>query len=283
MSALKERERKSFVFHHVAGPIKSIVFFSGIYPAWQVVLSDANFNTPVVLGSTVCMGDMLMVAVQLFCSLYLAELLFRVESIGMLSVAHHIATILTANVAYGLSGYTQRYPEACVEIYLCIVWGKCNHQPTVEFSSMLCKYGGHRLISSYAGFFDLIATAPLDPVLIARRLVRNTHPINIHYSLYATAAWSLIMTLLEIAATSYFLYGGWDRLSLAVWLVTPLCFGIWAVSQVHSAHVLRILAKGQEKMIEKRRDQEDIDVERIEGTGGISSASSGRLSVEKAL
>ena len=124
MSQMTDRDRRSFVFHHVVGPIKAIVLLAGCYPAGKVVLQDGiEFETPIIEGSMVTMGDVILVVVQLFCAAYLAELHYRADTISLLSVAHHVVTILTANVAYAISVHAEDHPEAAVEIYLCIVWG----------------------------------------------------------------------------------------------------------------------------------------------------------------
>jgi hypothetical protein len=118
------RDRRSFVFHHAAGPIKFIVLCAGVYPFFHLVLGDARLSTAVSRGGHVTMGDMILVSVQLFCALYVAELIYRAETISLLSIAHHVATIMVANVAFGISVYYQDYQEASVEIYLCLIWGR---------------------------------------------------------------------------------------------------------------------------------------------------------------
>jgi hypothetical protein len=118
-----DRERRSFAFHHVNILIKFMVFVIGVYPAICVIFGQAEFDTPISPNSLVKMGDMLMISVQLFCAMFMAELQYRAETMSWLTVAHHVATILTANIAYAISTYYWKYPDASTEIYLCLVWG----------------------------------------------------------------------------------------------------------------------------------------------------------------
>ena len=129
------------------------------------------------------------------------------------------------------------------------------------------------LTSTFTGVFDLIATAPLDPVLIARRLVRNTRPRLIRNCLFGTAAWSLVMLLLEIAVTGVLLYGAWDRICLAVKIITPVCFTIWTASQGHLVYLLVGMGNGQTKII--RRLSVEGDVETIGGLDRKGRVNSG--------
>jgi hypothetical protein len=118
------RDKRSFVFHHAAGPVKFMVLASGVYPFWHIVVGEANLSTVISRGGSVTMGDVILVSVQFFCALYVMELCYRAETISALSIAHHVATVMVANVAFGISAYYKDYQEASVEIYLCLVWGK---------------------------------------------------------------------------------------------------------------------------------------------------------------
>lgn len=53
------------------------------------------------------------------------------------------------------------------------------------------------------------------------------------------------MTIAEIGVTIALLYFGWERLGMALRVGTPLCFSIWAVSQLHLAWIIFQLAQKQ--------------------------------------
>ena len=67
------------------------------------------------------MGDLLIVAVQLFTGMFIFELIYRVK-ISPVSVAHHILSIVVSQTAITLS--YEGAPESSIEFMLCTVWGK---------------------------------------------------------------------------------------------------------------------------------------------------------------
>ncbi len=100
--------------------------------------------------------------------------------------------------------------------------------------------------------FELIASFPVDPVFIARRLVMLTHPYLTFHAIFCTAVWSLLMTLSEVAATIYLVWAGWHRLGTELRVVIPIAFSIWVASQLHLMRILAMLAAKQKRYMSEQ-------------------------------
>lgn len=111
--------------HHIGGMIKIMLLIVGAYP-WTHVLfvGDEDFDTRMSHGSRVTMGDLLLVLTQLFCSMYVFELLIRVK-LSPIAMAHHVGAVIIAQVAVALSLRLHKEKDATIEYMLCLVWGGC--------------------------------------------------------------------------------------------------------------------------------------------------------------
>jgi hypothetical protein len=117
------RDRIAVNFHYVACTIKFIVFVCIVYPFTQVIFEGANFDDSIVPGGRVSHGDILLLMGNLFCSLFIFELLYRSEFISWISAAHHIGTVIVGQLGIALSAYHTRHHESSIELYMCTVWG----------------------------------------------------------------------------------------------------------------------------------------------------------------
>lgn len=118
---LDEINRRGFVNHHIAGATKIIIFIVGVYPFFDVAFGDAGFHTPFMNGSTVTMGDILVVCAQMLIGMFIFELIYRVK-ISPVSVVHHIGSILVGQAAITIS--VNREPDSSIEFVMCTVWGE---------------------------------------------------------------------------------------------------------------------------------------------------------------
>jgi hypothetical protein len=126
--------RRSFINHYISGATKLTILIIAIYPFGSVTFGTANYHTPYVYGSRITMGDLLVIAVQLFTGMFLFELIYRVK-ISPVSVAHHIGSIMVAQAAITIS--SEGAPESSIEFMLCTVWGKhvLHHALAASFST----------------------------------------------------------------------------------------------------------------------------------------------------
>ena len=118
---LGDVSRRSFLNHHIAGATKIAILVFAVYPFGSVAFGSADFHTPYVHGSSITMGDLLLIAAQMLTGMFIFELLYRVK-VSPVSVAHHIGSIMVAQAAIAISVKGDR--ESSIEFMLCTVWGK---------------------------------------------------------------------------------------------------------------------------------------------------------------
>ena len=118
---MDDANRRSFLNHHISGATKLLLIVIAIYPLIAVDFGGAHFHSPFVHGSRVTMGDLLIIATQMLTAMFIFELIYRVK-ISPVSVAHHIGSIMVAQVAVTIS--VKGDQVSSIEFMLCTVWGK---------------------------------------------------------------------------------------------------------------------------------------------------------------
>lgn len=119
--ALGEDQRRSLVNHHVAGTCKLLLLFSAIYPFLSIAFGKSNPHTPFVPGSSVTLGDVMIICSQLFTVMYVFELFYRVN-VSPISAAHHVGAIIIAQAAVAISLNFSHEQDAVIEFIMCFVW-----------------------------------------------------------------------------------------------------------------------------------------------------------------
>lgn len=122
-TGMDETNRRSFVNNHIAGTVKFLILIVGVYPFIDVAFRTGYLHKPYAPGSSVTLGDILVVCANLLVSMYIFELIYRVR-ISPVSVIHHMGTILVAQAAIAISLNLPREKDASIEFILCCVWGK---------------------------------------------------------------------------------------------------------------------------------------------------------------
>ena len=112
--------RRSFLNNYIAGATKIVILIIALYPFVSVAFGTATFPTPYAKGSSVTMGDLLLIAAQMLTGMFIFELIYRVK-ISPVSVAHHIGSIVIAQAAIAIS--VKGDQESSIEFLLCTVWG----------------------------------------------------------------------------------------------------------------------------------------------------------------
>jgi hypothetical protein len=119
-----ERQRVSFIYHHIAAISFAAILLIGGYPAVSFTCGSGTLSTPV--GSRATIGDMLSILLQVYCGYYLFEITFRSKYISLIALAHHIGLLIIGQTAAFLGSHASRGEEGAEgtkEFYLCIVWG----------------------------------------------------------------------------------------------------------------------------------------------------------------
>ena len=120
---LSEINRRGFLNHHIAGITKIIILILAAYPFISVAFGKADYHTPFAPGSTVKMGDILIIVAQMLIGMYIFELIYRTK-ISPVSIVHHVGTIIIGQAAIAINLNLVREKDASIEFLLCLVWGK---------------------------------------------------------------------------------------------------------------------------------------------------------------
>lgn len=122
-TCLSDRNRRGFLDNHVAGTIKLLILIVGVYPFIDVAFRYGQLQDLYAPGSSVRLGDVLVVCSQTLCGMYIFELIYRIR-ISPISTMHHIGAIIIAEAAIAISFDLVKEKDASVEFILCTVWGE---------------------------------------------------------------------------------------------------------------------------------------------------------------
>lgn len=70
------------------------------------------------------LGDALVLGSHQFVAMYLHELCYRAK-ISPIAIAHHVCTVVIAEIAVALTLMEREWKVAGTEFMLCLVWGMC--------------------------------------------------------------------------------------------------------------------------------------------------------------
>lgn len=128
-----DRRRRSFVYHNVAAVMFSCGFCIFARPLWMFLCGNADLSTPISHKWLVTVGDALLIATQMYNGYYVFELCFRTRFASYINIAHHVGLLTITQTALVLSVDLEKQPDATMEFYLCLVWGKfALSQPTAS-------------------------------------------------------------------------------------------------------------------------------------------------------
>jgi len=217
--------QRGFTNHHIGMGIKVFTLIVGAYPWVHILFGNADFQTPMSKGSSVSMGDLLLILTQLFCSMYIFELLFRAK-ISPISVAHHIGAIVIAQTGTVLSLDLTHQRDATIEFMLCLVWGA----------------------------FDVLAELWPNVAIILYRVYNDNHYFLMNVFL-GTCLITICGTIAESIMIFVFLAQSWNRWELSFKIVTPILHIVFSMAQVHGSRILFELYKKQKRLLaeEERR------------------------------
>lgn len=199
--------------------IKIFCLIAGAYPWVHILFGNADFQTPMSKHSSVSMGDLLLILTQLFCSMYIFELLFRAK-ISPVSVAHHIGAIVIAQTGTVLSLDLNHQRDATIEFMLCLVWGA----------------------------FDVLAELWPNVAIILYRVYNDNHYFLMNVFL-GTCLITICGTVAETIMIGVFLAQSWSRWELAFKIVTPILHIVFSMAQLHGSRILFSLYRSQKKKL----------------------------------
>jgi len=222
---LDEVARRSFLNHYIAGTTKIAILFVAVYPFGAVAFGSAELFTPYAPGSTVTMGDLLLIAAQMLTGMFIFELIYRVN-ISPVSVAHHIGSILVAQAAIAINIHGD--PESSIEFILCTVWGA----------------------------FDILAEFIPHVVMILYRVYPTSH-LFLAKLFQVACLTTFIGTISETILVMYMFGVLWNRWPLSFKIVTPTLHIAFSAAQFHGTLIFYRLWKKQEQKLNMERDKKN--------------------------
>ncbi|KDR80992.1 hypothetical protein GALMADRAFT_61294 [Galerina marginata CBS 339.88] len=231
-TGLDDINRRGFLNHHIAGGTKITILIVAAYPFACVAFGNSNFHTPVVKGSRVQMGDLLLVAAQMLTGMFIFELIYRVK-ISPVSVLHHIGSILVAQAAITIS--IKMDPESSIEFMLCTIWGA----------------------------FDIIAESLPHFAIILYRVYPTSHYFLANVFKFACIT-TFIGTISETVLTMYVFGTLWNRWPLSFKILTPILHIAFSAAQFHGTRIFYGLWKRQERLLSQQQQGKGMDLERAE-------------------
>ena len=120
---LSVTQKRTFINHHVAGSIKLLLVLAAAYPFLAVVAGTSDLHSPFAGSKYVKMGDVLLVISEVFTTMYIFELFYRVK-VSPISALHHVGAMVIAQSAIVLGLDPAHEREGTIEFVLCLVWGE---------------------------------------------------------------------------------------------------------------------------------------------------------------
>ncbi|KAJ5820373.1 hypothetical protein N7474_005964 [Penicillium riverlandense] len=223
---LSDINRRGFINHHIAGATKILILILAVYPFIDITFLSANFHTPFAAGSTVTMGDILIVAAQMLIAMYIFELLYRV-TLSPIAVTHHIGTIIIGQSAIAISLRLAREPDADIEFILCTVWGAFD---------IVCEFLPHIAIILYRIFPQ-----------------RHSFLRRLFFSACITTAGG---TLCETIVTMYLFGSLWPKWQIVFKVSTPLLHLAFSAAQIHGSFVFWKMYRRQQRIIKDKSGED---------------------------
>lgn len=121
-----ESRRSSFTCLHVSVIITFILLLAGIYPSFNFLVGSGVFSTTTSAGITI--GDLLFVLSHIYCAYYLFDLCYYIRFINPPVIFHHVILLVMVQTALSRFANVLGHPEATLQYYLCMVWGKAHSQ-----------------------------------------------------------------------------------------------------------------------------------------------------------
>ncbi|TID19684.1 hypothetical protein E2P81_ATG06850 [Venturia nashicola] len=211
--------QRGFTNHHIGMGIKLFALLVGAYPWIHILFGNADFQTPMSKHSNVSMGDLLLILTQLFCSMYIFELLFR-SKLSPIAVAHHVGAILIAQTGTVLSLDLNHQQDATIEFMLCLVWGA----------------------------FDVLAELWPNVAIILYRVYNDSHYFLMNVFL-GTCLVTICGTVAETIMIGVFLAQSWSRWELAFKIITPILHIVFSMAQLHGSRILYSLYLSQKRKL----------------------------------
>jgi hypothetical protein len=266
-----ERRRRSFTYFHIGVSIMITLIIFGAYPVFGFLVGRVRVSY-ILFGETTY-GDYMLVLSQIYSAYYLFELCFRTRFASAISIAHHVGLLIVIQTALALFGDLQKHPEAILEFYMCMVWGKCVSvvpctSPPLSSIQQQCILRTAQTWStllpkrrftadsscSVTGAFDVVIELPLYTFMIIWR-VKSYDRRLLSRLAYICCVWVILGATTETAITIWLLNCSWSRWSLPFRILLPLVFSLWISTQLYGAFRIYGMARTTARLASLRGEE----------------------------
>ena len=231
-----ERRRRGFVCHHLAFFFKIVLLCVCAGPFFRLVSPGPDsFRTPLGegtggIGAGITIGDVLLVAGQLYCAYYTWELSYRASLASYINVLHHVVLLAVAQLGMALSAYPEANQQATIEFYMCVIWGAFD------------------VVSELPVHLAMILYRAVDGRDRADRVGSSCHPRRwVYRALFFCAAWCSCCTAVEMAISAWLLRESWWKWDSGFQIATPLILMVWGFAQCFSTWQIFGLAMAERR------------------------------------
>ena len=135
---IDDTQRRNFTNHHVAAMLKLTMVASQIYPIMGLIFGNLTLQSPMSKGSSVTLGDIMVVGVQIFVGMYVFELFYR-SRVSYISTLHHIGAIVIAESAVTVGIDYVHQKSATAQFLICFVWGRSTTMSDAKLTVKVCS------------------------------------------------------------------------------------------------------------------------------------------------
>jgi hypothetical protein len=133
-----DTQRRNFTNHHVAAMLKLTMVASQINPIMGLIFGNLTLQSPMSKGSSVTLGDIMVVGVQIFVGMYVFELFYR-SRVSYISTLHHIGAIVIAESAVTVGIDYVHQKSATAQFLICFVWGRSSTMSDAKLTAKVCS------------------------------------------------------------------------------------------------------------------------------------------------
>ncbi|KAF8142751.1 hypothetical protein K438DRAFT_1634921, partial [Mycena galopus ATCC 62051] len=223
-----------FVNHHIAGATKLVILIISVYPFGNVAFGDHPF-----IGSTVTMGNMLIISAQMLIGMFLFELIYRTK-ISPVSMVGSLCDTVVGQAAITIS--ISMNADSSIEFLICTMWGA----------------------------FDIVSELLPHLTIILYRVYPDSH--HFLMTIFRAACVTTLFGTIAETVVVMFLFGQlWSHWKLSFKIATPILHIAFSTAQFHGTRIFYRMWTKQEHII---RDQQDIEKSTGQENSGLEAISS---------
>ncbi|PNS17323.1 hypothetical protein CAC42_7006 [Sphaceloma murrayae] len=213
---LDPNRQRGTINHMMAVATKALLLLIASYPVIAII-AVRDFRAPLVPGSALRMGDALVVISEIFCAMYIFELLWRTQ-VSLIGQLHHIGAIVIAQSAIVLGFDPSHSSDAGIEFVLCLIWG----------------------------FFDVLAEFHPHLAMLIYRYRPAAHGLNARV-LRVVACTEVVSTTVETVVVMSLFGSLWHDWTLGLKIATPILHCLFSYAQLSGVRTFWAMAADEDR------------------------------------